>query len=137
MRQLVRVLFVLTSVFIMGTASRGQLLFPQIDMNDLPQTHFEATVSRSGSRGFAILLDEPNDGVFLTVSPDKFRTRKESSSTLERYLKEFSWGLTGYWLQDRESEDVLGYLLTFQLNPSMVSNSIFDPPMKTPIQPVS
>ncbi len=67
MRQLVRALFVLTWVFIMGTACRGQLLFAGVDMNDLPQTHFEATVSRSGSRGFAI-LHEPNDGVFLKVN---------------------------------------------------------------------
>ena len=106
-----RVLFALTSVFIVGTACRAQLLFPRVDVNNLPQTHFEATVYRSGSRGFAILLDEPNDGILLTVSRDKFRTRNECSSTPQRYLKEFSWGLAVYRLQGRETGDVLGYLL--------------------------
>ena len=111
MRQVMKVLYALTSVFIMGTACRPQLLFPRVDINKLPQTHFEATVYRSGSRGFAILLDEPNDGVLLSVSRDKFRARNKGSSTPQRYLKEFNWGLTGYRFQDKETGDILGYLL--------------------------
>ena len=106
-----KVLFALTSVFIMGTACRPQLLFPRVDMNKLPQTQFEATVYRSGSRGFAILLDEPNDGVLLSVSRDKFRAQNKGSRTPQRYLKEFNWGLRGYRLQDQEAGDILGYLL--------------------------
>jgi hypothetical protein len=106
-----KVLYALTSVFTTGTACRPQFLFPRVDINKLPQTHFEATVYRSGSRGFAILLDELNDGVLLAVSRDKFRAKNRGSSTPRRYLKEFNWGLKCYRLQDNEAGYISGYLL--------------------------
>jgi hypothetical protein len=56
-------------------------------------------------------LDDPNDDVLLTVSKDKFQTKREGSGTPQAYVKDFLWGPNAYAFQDKETGNVLGYLL--------------------------
>jgi len=72
---------------------------------------FEATVYRSGTKGLAVILDEPNDGVVATVTNEKFRAKKDGLKDPQGYLGDFIWTPDAYLLRDREGGKVLGYLL--------------------------
>jgi hypothetical protein len=95
----------------MASAGCAGLLFARVDVKDLPQTDYEITRYTSGTRGVAIILDDPNDDVLLTFGTDKFRTKKEGLKPPQRYLKQFMGSPKAYQLQDKETEQVLGYLL--------------------------
>jgi hypothetical protein len=98
-------------VFSVGALGCAGLSFQRIDLKDLPETPFEATVYRSGTKGLAVILDEPNDGVVGTVTNEKFRAKKDGLKVPQGYLKDFIWTPDAYLLQDKEDEKVLGYLL--------------------------
>jgi hypothetical protein len=111
MRCPVRLVFVLVLVFIMGTVGCAGLMSSRVDLTDLPETQYVATRYRSATRSLAIILDDPSDDVVLSVDIDKVRTKKEGLSTPQRYLNKFLGPPEAYQLQDKESGDVLGYLL--------------------------
>jgi hypothetical protein len=94
-----------------GASGCAPLSFQRIDLKDLPETPFEATVYTSGTKGLAVILDEPNDGVVATVTIEKFRAKKEGLRVAQGYLKHFIWTPHAYKLQDKEDGKVLGYLL--------------------------
>jgi len=100
-------------ILVLGVGAVGcaGLSSQRIDLKDLPESRFEVTVYRSVTKGLAIILDEPSDGVVATVSNEKFRTKKEGLKVPQGYLKDFFWTPDAYVLRDRESDKVLGYLL--------------------------
>lgn len=99
-------------ILVLGVGALGcaGLSFQRIDLKDLPETPFEATVYRSGTKGLAVILDEPNDGVVATVTNEKFRAKKDGLKVPQGYLRDFIWTPYAYLLQDKEGEK-LGYLL--------------------------
>ncbi len=94
-----------------GASGCGALSFQKIGLKDLPETPFEATVYTSGTKGLAVILDEPNDSVVATVTIEEFRTKKEGLRVAQGYLKHFIWTPDAFKLQDKEDKKVLGYLL--------------------------
>lgn len=100
-------------VLVLGVGALGcvGLSFQRIDLKDLPESRFEATVYRSGTKGLAVILDEPNDGVVATVSNENFRAKKDGFKVPHGYLEDFIWTPDAYLLRDKEGEKVLGYLL--------------------------
>jgi len=98
-------------VLSVGALGCAGLSFQRIDLKDLPETPHIATVYRSGTKGLAVILDEPNDNVVATVTYEKFRAKKDGLKVPQGYLKDFIWTPDAYVLQDKESEKVLGYLL--------------------------
>jgi hypothetical protein len=106
-----KLVFVLVLVFVMGTVGCAGLMSSRVDPKDLPETEYEVTRYRSGTRSLAIILDDPSDDVVLTVGIDKVRTKKEGLSTPQRYMNKFLGTPEAYQLQDKETGNVLGYLL--------------------------
>ncbi len=111
MKHSMKLFFGSVLVFGIGTAGCSGLLSSRIGLKDLPQTHYEVTRYTSGTKGLAIIFDDPNDNVRLTVSQDKFRAKREGSGTPQTYLKDFIWTPKAYEVQDKETGAVLGYLL--------------------------
>ena len=93
-----------------GALGCGGLSFQRIDLKDLPESRFEAIVYGSGTKGLAVILDEPNDGVVATVSNENFRAKKDGLKVPQGYLDNFIWTPHAYLLRDKEGENV-GYLL--------------------------
>ena len=110
MRQLLKSSCALVLVFGIGTSGCTRLLFPKVDLKDVPQTDYEVIRYTSGAKSPAIILDDPNDDVLLTFK-DKPRTKKEGLNAPQRYLKKFLGDPKAYRLQDKETGDILGYLL--------------------------
>ncbi|MGD9022190.1 MAG: hypothetical protein PVJ62_00275 [Deltaproteobacteria bacterium] len=111
MRRLIRLAVVFavgSGLAIVGCAG---LSSPRIQLEDLPQTPYEVTRYRSSTKSTAIILDNPDDDVLVTFSKDEFRTKKEGLNPPERYLKLFMGTPQVYRLEDKESKQVLGYLL--------------------------
>ncbi|NVM22969.1 MAG: hypothetical protein HWN68_14460 [Desulfobacterales bacterium] len=102
---------VLMSAVGVGASGCAALSFQRIDLKDLPETPFEATVYRSGTKGLAVILDDPNDDVVATVTNEKFLAEKDGLKAPQGYLKDFIWTPDAYLLQDRKGQKVLGYLL--------------------------
>ena len=111
MKRLIALSWLLMLVLGAGGPGCAGLSFQRIDLKDLPETPFEATVYRSGTKGLAVILDEPNDGVVATVTNEKFRSKKDGLKVPQGYLKDFIWTPDAFLLQDKEGEKVLGYLL--------------------------
>jgi hypothetical protein len=111
MKRPVKPLVGLALVLVMGTVSCVGLLFPTVDLNDLPETRYEVTRYISSTKSLAIILDDPDDGVLLTFSTGEFQTKKVGLNPPQKYLEQFMGSPKAYELQDKETGDVLGYLL--------------------------
>jgi hypothetical protein len=111
MRQVMKLLFAPALVLSMGTAGCATSWYPRIDLKDLPHTHYDVTRYTSATKSSAIILDDPNDDVLLTVAKEKSRTKREGLSTPQEYVKDFLWSPNAYRLLDKETGNVLGYLL--------------------------
>lgn len=101
----------LVLVLVVGVMGCAGLSLQRIDLKDLPESRFEATVYRSGTKDLSVILDEPNDGVEATVSNESFRAKKDGIKVPHVYLEDFIRTPDAYLLQDKQGENVLGYLL--------------------------
>ena len=82
MKRPVKPLFGLALVLVIGTVSCAGLLFPTVDLIDLPETRYEVTRYISSTKSLAIILDDPDDGVLLAFSTGEFQTKKEGLNPL-------------------------------------------------------
>ena len=98
-------------VLSLGVIACVALSHQKISPEDLPETPFEVTLYRSGTGAPAVILDNPNDEVLLTVRKDEFRYKKQGLQTPQKYVKELGWRPEVYRLQQRQTGNVLGYLL--------------------------
>jgi len=87
-----------------------QLKVKRLDLKELPQTTYDVIRYERRAGDLIIILDNPNDGVLISVIEGESRTTREGLNTPQKSLKAFSHSPSVYQLEDRGNGAVLGYL---------------------------
>jgi hypothetical protein len=103
-------MFVLALICSTAAGCAG-LMYPTVDLEDLPESQYEVTRYTSSTRSLSIILDDPNDDVLMCFGADGSRTKTMGLNPPQKYLKRFMGKPKAYEIQDKETEQVFGYLL--------------------------
>ena len=110
------IIFLCTAAFISGMAGPAftgsvKLRAKRIKFKDLPQTQFEATRYKHVSGQFAIVLDDPNDKVQISIDDQKLLKVEEGLKTPEVYLDQFKQTPQVHKFYNKKDGTVYGYLI--------------------------